>query len=288
MLEHSVNPEPDNDDEPVGRVLSRREIIRLLGLGGGLAAASITGLAQQDPHNGPGGHPGGPGAPGGPGGGPGGGAPGGSAPGGGAPSSNVSLPGCVARPAQTEGPYFVDEKLNRSDIRSDPASKSVSGGVPLRLRFLVSTVGKTCLPLTGAVVDIWHCDAAGRYSDEQANNTVGQKFLRGFQVTDAKGVAEFLTIYPGWYQPRTVHIHFKIRLVSGEKVTHEFTSQVFFNDALTDRVFKNAAYAGRGTRNQRNANDGIYQNGGNQLMLEVKPDGAGYAATFEIGMNMPS
>jgi protocatechuate 3,4-dioxygenase beta subunit len=267
MLEHPVNPESDNDDEPVGHVLSRREIIKLLGAGGGLAAASMVGFAQPGPP---------PGGPGGPSGGPG---------GGGAPSSSISLPGCVARPAQTEGPYFVDEKLNRSDIRSDPGTKAVSSGTPLRLKFVVSTVGKTCAPLSKAIVDVWHCDAAGKYSDESANNTVGQKFLRGSQVTDAKGVAQFLTVYPGWYQGRTVHIHFKIRLTSGGK-THEFTSQLFFDDTLTDKVFKQAPYSSRGARSQRNNNDGIFGNGGNQLMLEVKADGAGYAGTFDIGMNI--
>jgi protocatechuate 3,4-dioxygenase beta subunit len=258
MLEQPVNPEPDNDDEPVGHVLSRREIIKLLGAGGGLAAASIGGLQIANAQPG----------------------------GGGAPSSSISLPGCVARPAQTEGPYFVDEKLNRSDIRSDPSTKAISSGVPLRLKFVVSTVGKTCAALSGALVDVWHCDAAGKYSDESANNTVGQKFLRGSQLTDAKGVAQFLTIYPGWYPGRTVHIHFKIRLISGSNVTHEFTSQLFFDDAFTDKVFKQAPYSSRGARNQRNNNDGIYQNGGNQLLLEVKQDGAGYVGTFDIGMNI--
>jgi protocatechuate 3,4-dioxygenase beta subunit len=263
MLEHPVNPEPDNDDEPVGHVLSRREIIKLLSVAGGWAGGSLaaSGLAGLQIANA---QPGG----------------------GGAPSSPISLPGCVARPAQTEGPYFVDEKLNRSDIRSDPSTKVISSGVPLRLKFVVSTVGKTCAPLSKAVVDIWHCDASGRYSDESANNTVGQKFLRGSQVTDAKGIAQFLTVYPGWYQGRTVHIHFKIRLISGGNVTHEFTSQLFFDDTLTDKVFKQAPYSSRGARSQRNSNDGIFGNGGNQLMLEVKQDGAGYAGTFDIGMNI--
>lgn len=257
MPEHPVNPEPDNDDEPVGHVLSRREIIKLLGAGGGLAASGFAGLQIAN-----------------------------AQPGGGAPSSSISLPGCVARPAQTEGPYFVDEKLNRSDIRSDPGTKAISSGVPLRIKFVVSTVGKTCAALSGALVDVWHCDAAGRYSDQGQNNTVGQKFLRGSQLTDAKGVAQFLTVYPGWYPGRTVHIHFKIRLLSGSNVTHEFTSQLFFDDAFTDKVFKQTPYSSRGARSQRNNNDGIFGNGGNQLMLEVKQDGAGYAGTFDIGMNL--
>src|SRR5687768_18109730 len=75
-------------------------------------------------------------------------------------------PACVFRPEQTEGPYFVDEKLNRSDIRVDPSDKSIRPGVPLRLEFQVSRIaGTACTPLRGAMVDVWHCDAAGVYSD---------------------------------------------------------------------------------------------------------------------------
>ena len=111
------------------------------------------------------------------------------------------LPSCVVRPQQTEGPYFIDEKLNRSDIRSDPSDGSVKQGVPLRLVLHVSQIyGSSCTALTGATVDIWHCDALGVYSDvtDRSFSTVGKKFLRGYQVTDANGIVEFVTIYPGW------------------------------------------------------------------------------------------
>jgi protocatechuate 3,4-dioxygenase beta subunit len=195
-------------------------------------------------------------------------------------SAQNSLPSCIVRPAMTEGPYFVDEKLNRSDVRSDPSTKKVSAGAALRLAFLVSSVSnKGCAPLKGAMVDIWQCDALGVYSDVQG--AVGQKFLRGFQLTDAGGKAQFLTVYPGWYPGRTVHIHFKIRY--GRE---EFTSQLFFDDAFTDAVYQATPYSTRGTRNTRNSSDGIYRNGGSQLLLNVKPDGAGYAANFEIGLNL--
>ena len=120
---------------------------------------------------------------------------------------------CVAVPALTEGPYFVDELLNRSDIRTDPTTGAASDGTPLDITIRV--FDGACTPLAGAHVDIWHCDAAGKYSDESANNTVGQKFLRGYQVTDDNGTAKFTTIYPGWYQGRAVHIHFKIRTYDG-------------------------------------------------------------------------
>ncbi len=86
----------------------------------------------------------------------------------------------------------------------------------------------------GAIVDIWHCDAAGVYSDatDPGFNTVGKKFLRGYQVTDANGGVQFTTIYPGWYRGRTVHIHFKVRAKAKSGQSYEFTSQLYFDDAI--------------------------------------------------------
>lgn len=178
----------------------------------------------------------------------------------------------------------MDEMLNRSDVRSDPSDGSVSDGAPFKLAFKVSQVGANgCTPLAGAQVDIWHCDAYGVYSDAQDRsfNTVGKKFLRGYQVTDANGLAQFLTIYPGWYNGRAVHIHFKIRVDN-----QEFTSQLFFDDAFTDQVYVREPYAQKGERTLRNDRDNIYQSGGSQLVLNVTPDGTGYTATFDIGMQI--
>ena len=157
-----------------------------------------------------------------------------------------TTPTCIVRPAVTEGPYFVDEQLNRSDIRSDPGTGTIKPGALLALTFNVSKIaGGSCTALSGATVDVWHCDAAGLYSDESANNSVGQKFLRGYQVTDANGLAAFTTIYPGWYSGRDVHIHFKIRTTTSSGASYEFTSQLFFDDTLTDQVFTQAPYASR-------------------------------------------
>jgi protocatechuate 3,4-dioxygenase beta subunit len=190
------------------------------------------------------------------------------------------------RPEQTEGPYFVDEMLNRSDIRPDPSSGEVKEGLPLQITMRVSQIGDACAPLAGAQVDIWHCDALGVYSDttDPGFDTVGQKFLRGYQVTDAHGVAQFTTIYPGWYQGRTVHIHFKIRTDPNSEVGEEFTSQLFFDDSLTDQVHAQEPYAGKGQRTLRNDGDGIFREGGDQLLLQLTPTGEGYAATFDIGL----
>ncbi|MDW8426906.1 MAG: twin-arginine translocation pathway signal protein, partial [Meiothermus sp.] len=184
----------DNDDKPIGRILSRREVLSVLGLG---SLAGVGGLLSGPK----------------------------------ASAQNAPLPACIVRPALTEGPYFVDTQLNRSDIRSDPTTGVVKTGVPLVLRFAVSRVSTGgCNPLPGAMVDIWQCDAQGLYSGVQDRfaDTRGQKWLRGHQITDAQGLAQFTTIYPGWYPGRTVHIHFKIRYQN-----RDFTSQLFFDDALS-------------------------------------------------------
>src|SRR5262249_5768498 len=90
-----------------------------------------------------------------------------------------------ATPTVTEGPYWVDEKLLRSDIRTDPATGIARPGITLALSIAVQNISNgSCAAVAGALVDIWHCDAGGAYSDEAVNATAGQKFLRGYQVTD--------------------------------------------------------------------------------------------------------
>ena len=235
-----------DDDRPIERILTRREALALLGAGGLTAVAAGRGLAQP-----------------------------------------AGTPACVVRPALTEGPYFVDEKLNRSDIRSDPADGTTRPGVPLRLALRVGRLTRgACAPLPGAMVDLWHCDALGVYSDVQdpGGVTLGKKFLRGYQVTDGEGLARFTTIYPGAYRGRAVHIHFKIRSAAGGGRVHDFTSQLFFEDTLSDQVYAQPPYAGRGEQRLRNARDGIFRNAGAQLTLAVTPAAAGYAGTFELAL----
>lgn len=196
---------------------------------------------------------------------------------------------CIVRPEQTEGPYFVDEQLHRSDIRIDPANGHMKPGTPLALTLHVMRLSAgDCRPLPDAQVDIWHCDAQGIYSDvrDPGFNTVGQKFLRGHQMTDGQGEARFLTIYPGWYPIRTVHIHFKIRTTAVAKKHFEFTSQLYFPDEFTDRAHASRPYSSNGRRRMRNHHDFIFRNGGDQLMLEPSTTNDGYAATFSIGLQL--
>ena len=244
----------DNDDRPVGRALSRRELVGLFGASiAAAAAASAAPSAGELPA-----------------------------------AAALAAQDCIAQPQQTEGPYFVDEQLKRVDLRLDPSTGRASAGAPLELRLVVSSVTEAgaCQPLAGAQVDIWHCDAVGVYSDvrDRRFDTTGQKFLRGYQVTDDTGSVRFTTIYPGWYSGRAVHVHFKVRRPGASGRADEFTSQLYFDDALTDRVHAAGPYASKKGQRLVNARDMIFRDGGTKLILPVVESGTGYAATFRIAM----
>jgi protocatechuate 3,4-dioxygenase beta subunit len=256
----------DLDDIQIGRLLSRRDVLVLFGASGTaafLAACTPSALQSLAPTSNPNTAAG-------------------------ASASTSALPACVVEPALTEGPYFVDEKLLRSDIRPDPSSGAVSQGAQLNLAFAVSKVGgSSCQAYPDVLVDVWHCDALGHYSDIASEGTLGQKFLRGYQVTDASGNASFTTIYPGWYQGRTVHIHFKIRSDPAASSGLEFTSQLFFDDTLSDQVFAVAPYSQKGQRSTRNDWDGIFQQSNGVLTLAPSGDPSnGFSATFEVGLQV--
>jgi protocatechuate 3,4-dioxygenase beta subunit len=185
----------------------------------------------------------------------------------------------------------VDEKLNRTDIRSDPSDGTVKQGALLALTLNVSSIAKGgCAPLEGAIVDLWQCDAEGVYSDAKDPryfDTRGKKFLRGYQITDKDGVAKFTTIYPGWYPGRTVHIHYKIRSPEAARSPYEFVGQMYFDERTSDRVYAKPPYASRGKRSVSNLTDRIYsRDGGRQSMLVVTPAKDGYSATFDVALDV--
>ena len=182
---------------------------------------------------------------------------------------------CVLTPELTEGPYYVSgEKLRRDITEGKP-------GTALLLTLAVLNA-RTCKVVKGATVEIWHCDAGGVYSGAVANNP-GTNFLRGGQKTNANGIAQIRTIYPGWYQGRAVHIHVKVH-VRGS-VMH--TGQLFFPAAITQAVYARAPYSTHGTApDTANGQDAIYRNGGAKGMLALRRKGAGYTGSIAMGVHV--
>jgi protocatechuate 3,4-dioxygenase beta subunit len=226
-------------------------------------------------------------------------------------ASPVASAGCVLTPQQTEGPYYIDTDLIRSDITEGRP------GAPLQLALGVQRAS-SCEPISGATVEVWHCDALGEYSgfDPAQPQTQGEppgsssgtpsakprppggpppggsppggggtgmqrqpvntlRFLRGGQVSDAAGRVTFQTVYPGWYMGRTVHIHIKVH--AGGQEAH--TGQLYFDDATSDRVYTQQPYYAHVGRDTTNATDGIFRQGGQQSLLTLSQSGNGYTGT---------
>ncbi len=280
----------DNDDQQIGRILSRREVLALFGAGavvlagcaapstGTQASASATtavgsasAAASLNPEAATAANPLAQASLG---------AEVATAE---AANTQVATPNCVVRPEVTEGPYYVDVDFLRSDIRTDDASGEAQAGTPLSLTFAVSEVSDSgCVPFEGVTVEVWHCNAEGAYSgvSDPGFDTTGQTWLRGAQVTDSNGVATFTTIYPGWYSGGAVHIHFKVSPAEDQV----FTSQLFFDDTLSQQVFSQGAYTVKAsTPDTLNSTDNIYQD---LLLLTTEQSGDGYAATFPIGIDV--
>ena len=191
-----------------------------------------------------------------------------------APADAASV-ACVLTSEQTEGPYYIaGEKLRRNITEGRP-------GTPLVLRTLVVDA-KTCRPMRNAAVDIWHADASGVYSGF-GSGASNRTFMRGIQRTNAKGLAQYRTVYPGWYPGRAVHIHVKVH-VSGN-VVH--TGQLYFPDAVTDAVYKRAPYSSRPNRETRNADDMIFgRSSGRRSLLALRRSSGGvYVATITMGVH---
>ncbi len=180
---------------------------------------------------------------------------------------------CVLTPEQTEGPYYIAGEKFRRDITEGRA------GVALLLRLRVVDAS-TCRPIRNAAVDIWHADALGVYSGF-GSGARSRTFMRGIQRTDAKGLARFRTVYPGWYRGRTVHIHVKVHVAGN--VVH--TGQLYFPDSLTDKVFRRRPYSRRARRTTRNANDFVFAQGGRRSMLALRKVGSAYVGAITMGVN---
>jgi protocatechuate 3,4-dioxygenase beta subunit len=214
-------------------------------------------------------------------------------------------------PALTEGPYWVDTMLRRSDVRANtPGAKTEPGvaqeGVPLELTINVLEGGE---PLSGVAVDIWHANAHGLYSDESSQSagggtsggdTSGENYLRGYQITGkdrgvkaapVAGQVSFETIWPGWYTGRAIHIHVRVRKLSQHGATIAgYTTQIFFSDADNDAVLSGAApYNTRSPQNDptTDENDTVLRSAdiATNVVAVTGDLTGGFAATFDIELN---
>ena len=183
---------------------------------------------------------------------------------------------CLATPETSEGPFYLDPGLVRADITEGRV------GTPLRLK--LQLVDEDCRPMGGVRVDVWHCDAGGSYSGVAgpgrgpAADTRAATFLRGTQFAAADGVVTFETISPGWYRGR---IHSKVFL--DERTV--LTSQVFFPDGASERVYRDPPYRDRAAgQDTTNATDGIARRAGPRTFARVAELPAGWEATLVVGM----
>lgn len=190
---------------------------------------------------------------------------------------------------QDEGPYHRNAQPERRDVVED------RDGVALQLGIRLVREGDATV--RDATVEIWQCDALGRYSGfpppdssivvtaqtaPRGEYLSGQTFLRGRQTTDAAGMVEFRTIYPGWYPGRTVHIHLMVHIDDAV-----LTSQLYFPDKVSDQVLARAPYAERPGRNTTNTTDEIYPTGGDPAVLDVSADDHGYRAAICLVAPIP-
>ncbi|WP_406837138.1 intradiol ring-cleavage dioxygenase [Streptomyces sp. AHU1] len=200
---------------------------------------------------------------------------------------------CTLTKEMTEGPYYLDGQLVRSDVTEGKA------GAPLKLALTVVD-DSTCAAIGNALVEIWHCDALGEYSGFVGNNGHSEPddgtFLRGGVLTGASGVANITTVYPGWYRGRCVHIHVKVHTgvtltsdgsFTGGRELH--TGQLFFNETITTAMAKVSPYSTNKVTRTTLAQDSIYDGGGaSSGLLTLTALGstasAGYTGTLTLGV----
>jgi protocatechuate 3,4-dioxygenase beta subunit len=181
---------------------------------------------------------------------------------------------CAVSPNETIGPFPSLADFVRSDIRESRP------GLPLTLTVAVVNTSSACAPVTGAVVDIWQCDASGNYSQYGSERTL--TYLRGLQTTDAGGTVTFITIYPGWYQGRATHIHVEVTINGrSAKVT-----QIAFPEDTTAQVYRTGVYASGGQNPTTNARDNVFSDGITNELLTITGGDAttGFAARFQVGL----
>lgn len=169
---------------------------------------------------------------------------------------------CAVSPAETDGPFPIKTpaQLVRENIVGNKS------GIPLLINITVQDVNNNCQPVAGVLVDIWHCDAKGNYSQyggQLDGNFTNENFLRGRQTTNANGVASFISIYPGWYPGRAPHLHLEILRSNGSSL---LITQTAFPEDISNTVYATTGY--NGTFDTSNTSDGEFGNSLNRNMAD--------------------
>jgi len=148
--------------------------------------------------------------------------------------TGTSSGSCTVTPTETAGPFptITPSSLVRSDIRLDRT------GVAFTINITIKNKNDSCNAVSDAIVDIWHCDKDGYYSEYggsgmQSVDFTSVHFLRGRQTTDANGLVTFTSIFPGWYQGRSTHIHVHVYTASG---TSLLITQIAFPEGTDSAV----------------------------------------------------
>lgn len=197
-------------------------------------------------------------------------------------STGTGSDSCQETPTETAGPFptKTPSSLVSSNIVSDRT------GVPLTVKITINNSKNSCAALSGAIVDIWHCDAAGNYSEYggggmQSTNYTSVHFLRGRQTTDANGLVTFTSIFPGWYSGRAPHIHVHVYSADG---TSLMITQIAFPTDICNTVYTTAAdYEGRGTQDTANSADNVFADSlASELATVFGSVSAGYTLTHIV------
>lgn len=179
---------------------------------------------------------------------------------------------CTVSPTETAGPFptHTPSSLVRTDITDGRT------GVAFTVNITIKNKNNSCNALEGALVDIWHCDKDGNYSEYggtqmQSANYTTVNFLRGRQTTDANGLVSFTSIFPGWYTSRATHIHVHIYNSAG---TSLLITQIAFPEGTNSAVATvNAATAYGYTKGMTgytyNASDNVFSDDTSGLELSI-------------------
>ena len=192
---------------------------------------------------------------------------------------------CSATPAETSGPYPYDLSSNSAIFRTDITEGKT--GIPLSLTLTIVNSNNSCAVISGARVDIWHCDKDGYYSEYSepgylgTQDNTGKTFLRGIQLADSNGQVKFTTIYPGWYTGRVTHIHVEVFVSSVLKLT----TQLAFPDSLNTTIYNTSLYSAHGQNSTTNSKDQVFSDSYSSELVTITGDTTnGYAATFKVGV----